>query len=507
MNKTSILDSNERAANKFTAKVMLVTIGFVALTMLLNILQIFVVPMKTMSLAMGAATIMLLLPAVLVFILKLDGWMLKYVTVTAAVLMVASLSTLLSYHVVLLYIYPLAIASLYFSRRLSWFASLLTIAAVTVSQYMGIGMGGVVDKNFTEHFELLVYGILPRDIQLLAISIIFILLSKRTRGMLQNVVGAEEQKNLLERTLAVTDKARAASDTLAASVDKLSGITAYTTQANEQIARNASKIANGSESTLKLVEEAEKSAETISQAFNMVAVEGQKIADVSLKVARLTKDNGEVIGSAVEKMEEIGHVTEQNRIAIMKLGEQSEQIGRIVEIITGIAGQTNMLALNAAIESARAGEQGRGFAVVAGEIRSLAEQSERAAKDIAKLVRDIITDTGNAVAAMEKGAETVEEGLAAVREAGNAFDKVSAEGAQMDGMVQEVSKSTTEAAKNSDKLTEIVSSISEINYKSISELQSIAASTQEQLAAMQQVATSVSDIEKISVELMQVVKS
>jgi methyl-accepting chemotaxis protein len=507
MDKTSILENNEQVANGFAAKIMLVTISFLALTMLLNILGIFIVPMATMILAMSGAAILLMLPAFLIFVLKLRGPALKYITVSAAVLMVTTTTMLLSYHTVLLYLYPLAIASLYFSRRLSWFTAIFTVAAVTAAQYFGMGLNGVVDNNFKDQSELLIFGIIPRNIEFLAIAVIFILLSKRTRNMLQNVVGAEEQKGMLNRMVSITEKAREASDTLARSVGQLSEITANTARANENIAQNTNKIASGSESTLQLVEEAARAAENISDTFNLVAQEGQKIAEVSNNVTRLTTANGEVIKDAVGKMEEIGRATEQNRQIVLKLGEQSAEIGKIVEMISGIAGQTNMLALNAAIESARAGEQGKGFAVVAGEIRSLAEQSDRAAKEIAKLTREITADTSEAVESMGRSTKIVLEGMDIIRAAGAAFEEVSAAGAEMDKMVQEVSSSTTVAAEDSGKLAGIVGNISEINHKSISELQDIAAASQEQLAAMQQVASSVDEIERISDELLQAVKN
>src|SRR5215813_1318837 len=91
--------------------------------------------------------------------------------------------------------------------------------------------------------------------------------------------------------------------------------------------------------------------------------------------------------------------------AMKALAEKSEQIGGIVETITGIAGQTNLLALNAAIEAARAGEQGRGFAVVAEEVRKLAEESQQAAVTISTLIEEIQTETERTVQTVEQGAQ------------------------------------------------------------------------------------------------------
>lgn len=502
-----ILESNERVSNRFAAKIMLVTISFVALAMLLNILNIFIVPMSTMVPAMVIAAVLLLIPAVLVLWMGVNGWAVKYITVTAAVLMVAVLTTLLSYHAVLLYIYPLALASLYFDRKLSWFTTVFTVIAVTAAQLAGTLFSGVVDKNIKNMSDLIVYIIIPRDIEFFALAIIFILLSKRTKNMLQNVVGAEEQRAMLDRMVNVTDKAREVSAALSMSVAQLSEITDNTTRANEQIAQTTGRIANGSENTLQLVEEASRAADNILQTFGLVAQESRKIADLSKNVGILTQENGKVINDAIGKMEEIGKATEQNRAVVMRLGEQSNEIGNIVEIISNIAGQTNMLSLNASIESARAGEQGKGFAVVAGEIRSLAEQSDRAARDIAKLVREIINDTSEAVDYMGRSTKIVSEGMDVIRETGTAFEKVAEAGTKMDDMVQEVSSSTITAAENSGKLMDIVGNISEINHRSLSELQDIAAASEEQLAAMQQVASSVTEIGRISDELLNTVKS
>src|SRR5690242_317284 len=111
-------------------------------------------------------------------------------------------------------------------------------------------------------------------------------------------------------------------------------------------------------------------------------------------------------------------------VAIRELAAKSEQIGAIVQTITGIAEQTNLLALNAAIEAARAGEQGRGFAVVAEEVRQLAEESQEAASSIAGLIAEIQRETQGTVEVVEDGARRSEDGAAVVAEARDAFAQI-----------------------------------------------------------------------------------
>src|ERR671930_577698 len=114
---------------------------------------------------------------------------------------------------------------------------------------------------------------------------------------------------------------------------------------------------------------------------------------------------------ATEAMRSVRDSSESVTGAIRDLASKSDEIGAIVETITGIAGQTNLLALNAAIEAARAGEQGRGFAVVAEEVRKLAEESQQAAEEIADLVAEIQAETQKTVGIVEDGAKRTEDGV------------------------------------------------------------------------------------------------
>jgi methyl-accepting chemotaxis protein len=109
------------------------------------------------------------------------------------------------------------------------------------------------------------------------------------------------------------------------------------------------------------------------------------------------------MASLKEKVEAIGE-------QILRLSEQTSQIGNIIKLVSEIANQTNLLALNAAVEAARAGEHGKGFAVVAAEIRKLADQSKKSAERVNSLVLDITNATNATVMATEEGTKTVEEG-------------------------------------------------------------------------------------------------
>ena len=140
---------------------------------------------------------------------------------------------------------------------------------------------------------------------------------------------------------------------------------------------------------------------------------------------------------------ELGHV-------IVGLGNRSQEIGQITDSITGIAAQTNLLALNAAIEAARAGEQGRGFAVVAAEVKTLAEQSALAAKQIEGLIQVIRQETEQSVVSMEKVTTEMTNGIQVAGEASASFEAIERSMSDVTGQVEEVSGAVQEMAAGSE---------------------------------------------------------
>lgn len=195
------------------------------------------------------------------------------------------------------------------------------------------------------------------------------------------------------------------------------------------------------------------------------------------------------VGVAVTNMETIDTTVTNIAQVIEKLGEQSQQIGVIVDTISSIAEQTNLLALNAAIEAARAGEHGRGFAVVADEVRKLAEQSQASAGEIAAVVVGIQKDTENAVKAMNEGVEQVKSGTGAVKGAGGSFAHI----AEMVSVVADNSNSMENAVSVlSDSTMKINGAIEKINTMSrsvASEAETVSASTEEETASMLEIAS------------------
>lgn len=169
----------------------------------------------------------------------------------------------------------------------------------------------------------------------------------------------------------------------------------------------------------------------------------------------------QIVQQAVGAMQQITAFVRTSAELVAKLGEKSEHIGNIVEVIDEIADQTNLLALNAAIEAARAGEHGRGFAVVATEVQKLAERTRSATQDIAQMVGEIQTSTDTTIQTMERGQQQVQAGEDASRLAEQALTKIVGEIGSVKLMVTQIAAATEEQAAATHEITRTVAQLTQ----------------------------------------------
>ncbi len=294
---------------------------------------------------------------------------------------------------------------------------------------------------------------------------------------------------------------------LAASSEELTASAQQSAQAAEQVAVSITQVANGASEQMAASDETSAVVQQMAAGVEEMAASANQVAAQSAQAADKAQSGGVAVDQAVSQMTRIENAVNTSATVITKLGEQSQEIGQIVDTIAGIAGQTNLLALNAAIEAARAGEQGRGFAVVAEEVRKLAEQSQEAAKKIAGLIGAIQEDTEQAVVAMAEGTQEVKTGAAVVDAAGDTFRDIAELVLQVSGQVRDISAAIQQTASGSQHIVGSVKRIDELSKQSAEEAQSVSAATEEQLASMEEIASSSEALAKLAQELKTAVAS
>ncbi len=248
-------------------------------------------------------------------------------------------------------------------------------------------------------------------------------------------------------TGAIADSVNFAIEELRTLVENVSRAVVQVTQATDEAKSLAQEMQSASERQAEDIGRTTESVNFMSESVNTVsrnAAESSAVAEQSLEFAR---KGGDSVRNAIAGMNAIRDQIQETSKRIKRLGESSQEIGEIVELISDITEQTNVLALNAAIQAAAAGEAGRGFSVVAEEVQRLAERSAQATRRIGAIVKTIQTDTQDTINAMETSTRGVVEGAVLSDTAGHALQDIESVSEELARLIQSISDATREQAE------------------------------------------------------------
>lgn len=278
-----------------------------------------------------------------------------------------------------------------------------------------------------------------------------------------------------------------------------------TSQATEQVTTTMQQVAGGAEQSVTSIAESVTALQEMAIGVQQVAETTSTISDATSVTSEEAQEGNEALNRVMHQMSAINTSSNEVAKAIGKLDEQSDEIGAIVEVITGIADQTNLLALNAAIEAARAGEQGKGFAVVADEVRKLAEQSKHSADQISQLIGHIQADTTSVIQAIEGNARETAAGMKVVVETQQGFAKIKNSIDNVNTQIHEVSAVTEQMSAGVEEITASTEEVSRISGTISDNMIHVASASEEQLAAMTEIDEAAKEMARMSAELQSLI--
>ncbi|MCX9104782.1 methyl-accepting chemotaxis protein [Aeromonas veronii] len=275
-------------------------------------------------------------------------------------------------------------------------------------------------------------------------------------------------------------------------VNEVSGSVVQLGAAAEEISAVAQQSANNMGAQQHELNQLATAMNEMQATVQEVARNTNDAASAATSASDTAAQGSETVNDSIGRIEKVATAIEETALVIRQLGDDSRNIGMVLEVIQGIAEQTNLLALNAAIEAARAGEQGRGFAVVADEVRTLAKRTQDSTSQINQIISELQQRANEAGVTMQQSQDMMSETVHTAREAGASIAEISSSVNSISHMNIQIATATEEQGAVSEELNRNVVNISN--------------ASEEVATGAKQMAQACNDLNLLATQLQEVVR-
>jgi len=322
-------------------------------------------------------------------------------------------------------------------------------------------------------------------------------LQRQVIRLLDDVEGAA-RGDLTVQAEVTADVLGAVADSFNLTIQNLREIVQQVKLATRQVSKGATDsemFARGlSSDALRQAEELAvtlNSVQVMTDSIQRVAESARQAEEVARSASSTALKGGEAVEKTVIGILAIRETVAETTRKVKRLAESSQEISKIVALISQIASRTNLLALNASIEAARAGEAGRGFAIVADEVRQLADRAAKASKEIEQIVLQIQSETGGVMMAMEEGTQQVIEGTKLAEQAKNSLEDIIQVSNRIDVLVRSITADTVEQTETSRAVAQVMQSVELTAQETSQESQRVSGALQSLVGVARDLLTSV----------------